>query len=94
MSVCLASECARVFVYWLQKKREGERDGCHDIMEWRENSKDMNGQMGEMDEGEGRGRRETEMDGVKTVDIERQNCGESENSQMHRGDLREALEKC
>lgn len=41
----------------------------------------MNGQMGEMDEGEGRGRRETEMDGFKTVDIERQNCGEKDNSQ-------------
>lgn len=41
-------------------------------MEWRQCSKDMNRQIGEMDEGEGKGGRETEMDGDKTVAIERQ----------------------
>lgn len=43
--------------------------------------------------GVGRGRRETEMDGVRSVSVQGHRHGERDNSQTHRGDLGEALEK-
>lgn len=43
--------------------------------------------------GVGRGRSQTEMDGVKSLAVQGHCYEERDNTQMHRGDLGEALEK-